>query len=694
MIFILAVLMSVVVTGDALGADTDVGRIRPYAANPYFWEYHGEPVLLIGGSDEDNLFNHMDISADGLESHLDLLASVGGNYVRNTMSSRDEGNAWPNVRDTQTGLFDLGQMNPAYWDHFETFLEWTAARDIIVQIEVFDRFDYARENWAKNPFNPVNNSNYTLEESGLPKEVPGHPGQRQNPFFRSVPELENNTVLLPWQEAFVDKMLSHSLPYGHVLYCISNETNESEAWGAYWARYIRDAANEAGVEGHVTEMWDSWDLRHPIYDRTIDHPELYTFIDISQNNHIGGQAHWDNAQNVRERIRDNPRPINNVKMYGGVSHGGGLDEGLRRLWRNLIGGMAGARFHRPGSWTDAGPLYGAGLGPEARAYIRSARYFMKEMGWPRIVPDLDFVAIATDPAGAVRTERTHVAYTRDAEGQARIYLNGEAVAEMSIGGDLSNWDTGMALGLAGELNGERPWRGSYHQVAIYNRALDATTLSTDYEDGAAGQHDGLQAHYRFDAGEGAVVSDRSGQEPALDLHIADPNAVVWSSEGLTVLKDVRIATEGPAERLSRAIRASNAVTMQAWITPAKAIQSGPARIVTMSQDTSNRNVTLGHAQSAYSVRLRTTGTSGNGMPDLQTQRQGNASIGAMRSPERDKAAVFVTHGALLEINSSQLCGDLEAEWFDPRTMAWSKAELSDAGHYQPPSSKDWLLVLR
>ena len=61
-------------------------RIQPYIENPFYWQYQGKPVLLLGGSREDNLFQIPD-----LEAHLDLLASVGGNYIRCTMSSRDEG---------------------------------------------------------------------------------------------------------------------------------------------------------------------------------------------------------------------------------------------------------------------------------------------------------------------------------------------------------------------------------------------------------------------------------------------------------------------------------------------------------------------------------------------------------------------------------------------------------------------------
>ncbi len=669
-------------------------RIRPYEENPYFWQYDGEPVLLIGGSDHDNLFNHPDVGPDGLESHLDLLVESGGNYVRNTMSSRDEGNPWGFAQDEETGLYDLNEMGEEFWERFERFLNWTAERDIIVQIEVFDRFDYAREPWQRNPFNPKNNVNYTAEESGLPEEIDSHPGQRENPFFSSVPDLENNTVILPFQEAFVDEMLSLSLEHGHVLYCISNETNEEEEWGAYWANRIRDAAADAGVEVHVTEMWDPWDLSHPMHDRTFENPELYTFVDISQNNHQTGQTHWDNAQEQRERIADSPRPLNNVKMYGGTVHGGGLEEGLRKLWRNVLGGMASARYHRPGDMTPDGPQYGAGLGEEAQAYLRSARMLMNEIGWPNIKPTLDFVELVTDAPGVVRTEKTHVVYTRGADGQARLYINGEEAAAEEISGDVSPWNAEFRLALGNEFTEERPWLGAYHHLAVYNRVLDPSEIADHHAAGALEHGDGLAAHYAFDEGDGAVVHDDSGQEPGLDLHIEDMEAVSWLEDGLQVHDSTLVATERAAERLTEAVQASGAFTLEAWITPAETVQTGPARIVTLSADHDTRNFTLGQTDNAYEMRFRTTETSPNGIPSLDTGVEDDASLAAARAPEGDRALIFVSHGALLDVDAEQLQDGLEPQWFDPWTAEWREAAPEEDGSFQPPSSADWLLVLQ
>ena len=376
----------------AQSPNADADRIRPYAENSAYWQYKGRPVLLLGGSVEDNLFQ-----IPNLEAHLDALQAAGGNYVRCTMSARDEGNVWPFEKDSATGLYDLGRFNDEYWDRFARFLELTAVRDIIVQIELWATFDFyddrnmRRGFWQKNPFNPKNNGIYTVASSGLPDTVASHPTQTENPFFFTVPEAEDNQAVLPYQHAFVDKLLSYTLPYGHVLYCMDNETSVTSAWGTYWAQYIREKAAAAQVSVETTEMWDPWDLAHPLHANTFDHPETYSFVDVSQNNHQTGQAHWDNAQRQRARVAatGTVRPLNNVKIYGAeTSRFGSERDGLERFWRNLFGGMASARFHRPAS--------GLGLNATAQAHLRSARMLTDAIDVFRAEPHNDLLSERDD----------------------------------------------------------------------------------------------------------------------------------------------------------------------------------------------------------------------------------------------------------------------------------------------------------
>jgi hypothetical protein len=147
------------------------------------------------------------------------------------------------------------------------------------------------------------------------------------------------------------------------------------AWGAYWSQRVQARAAEAGVPVETTEMWDPHDLAHPMHANTFDHPETYAFVEVSQNNHQTGQAHYDKLLAVRARLGSagSLRPMNNVKIYGADTgpYGTGRD-GPERFWRNLFAGCASARFHRPPS--------GLGLSEAARAHIRSARMLTDALG--------------------------------------------------------------------------------------------------------------------------------------------------------------------------------------------------------------------------------------------------------------------------------------------------------------------------
>lgn len=93
---------------------------------------------------------------------------------------------------------------------------------------------------------------------------------------------------------------------------------------------------------------------------------------------------------------------------------------------------------------------------------------------------------------------THVVYTRERSGQTRIYLNGKQVTEKNIPGDTSNWDSSYFLVLGNEVEGIRPWMGTFYLVAIYNRDLSAGEVAANFKAGA-GAASGLVAREEPDA---------------------------------------------------------------------------------------------------------------------------------------------------------------------------------------------------
>jgi hypothetical protein len=375
-------------TAEARTPESDSGSIDISSNHPSYWSYKGNDILLLGGSVQDNLFQIPDLA-----EHLDLLVSVGGNYVRNTMSSRDSGNVWAFYRQ-ENGLYDLNRWNDEYWRRFETFLVETEKRDIIVQIEIWATFDYYRDNWDINPFNPKNNINYEPRRSKLTEVVETHPIFTENNFFRSVPSQMALAQVLWYQQQFVDRILSFTLRHGHILYCMDNETSVTADWGSYWARYIQKQAALAGRKVHTTQMWDPWELSHPFHAETFDNPDLYTFVDISQNNHQSADAHWNNGLQQFGRLQNMGflRPVNNVKIYGndGGAHKTTRDA-IENFVKNVFMGCASARFHRPTS--------GQGLNEVAQGVIRSTRGLSDRMDFFNGSPRNDLL-ISREPGGA------------------------------------------------------------------------------------------------------------------------------------------------------------------------------------------------------------------------------------------------------------------------------------------------------
>src|SRR5680860_1408431 len=172
--------------------------LQPWTKNPWYWSDHGEPVLLLGGSDDDNLFQWPE---KDLLAQLDRLVAAGGNVIRNTMSSRqDRGFEVFPFKQIHAGQYDLEDWNDEYWSRFERMLRETAKRGIVVQIEIWDPWDYMGDTWHIQPYNPRNNINYTMEKSELAEQYPEPPYLNKQPFFFTTPGQRNNSVVLRYQQ--------------------------------------------------------------------------------------------------------------------------------------------------------------------------------------------------------------------------------------------------------------------------------------------------------------------------------------------------------------------------------------------------------------------------------------------------------------------------------------------------------------
>ncbi|MBN1903156.1 hypothetical protein JW926_17675 [Candidatus Sumerlaeota bacterium] len=440
--------------------------LEPWGKNPWYWSYRGDPVLLLGASDDDNLFQW---SEKELAAQLDRLTAAGGNVIRNTVSDRkDKGFEVFPFRQLENGKYDLNAWNEEYWARFERLLKETAKRRIFIQIEVWDRFDYTDSkgcnHWQIHPYNPKNNVNYSYDQSGFAEHYPDHPGANKQPFFFTTPNQKNNIAVLPFQKKFVEKLLESSLRYDHVLYCIDNETRGEEEWGKYWARFIRDKASNLKKKIYVTEMWDDWDLTSDMHKRTFDHPDIYDFVDVSQNNHNKGQGHWDNFIHVRKYLEKSPRPMNTTKIYGADSYKGNTDQdGIDRFWRHLLAGAASLRFHRPGA--------GLGLNDKAVACIRAARKLESKIPLWNLKPANDLLS-DREPDEAYLAANPGKAYTLyfPDGGNVRVDFSG-AKRELNVYWiDVSKgeWGKSQSIPVEGKPTISPPGEGPWAAAIIIN----------------------------------------------------------------------------------------------------------------------------------------------------------------------------------------------------------------------------------
>ena len=107
------------------------------------------------------------------------------------------------------------------------FLRETKKRDIIVQLEIWDRWyesgDWTRpgNGWYDSPWNPNNNVTYDWSNSPLLKEG-------KTDFYNAIhmAATEKDPVLLPLQQRFVEKIIDEVIEggYDHVLFQIDNES--------------------------------------------------------------------------------------------------------------------------------------------------------------------------------------------------------------------------------------------------------------------------------------------------------------------------------------------------------------------------------------------------------------------------------------------------------------------------------------
>ncbi|QGJ71358.1 Planctomycete cytochrome C [Planctomycetales bacterium 10988] len=162
-----------------------------------------------------------------------------------------------------------------------------------------------------------------------------------------------------------------------------------------------------------------------------------------------------------------------------------LTEGVRRSGELTI-----EAWIRPANRTQNGPARVISLsdGPNRRNFTLGQDGDSWEVRFRTSETNENGIPSLRSKKGAVITKNwSHLVYTRNRQGDARLYLNGKLNAQRSVKGNTLNWDRSFHLLLAGEEKSKRSWHGDYRLVALYRRALSADEVKRNFDLGSQKQ---------------------------------------------------------------------------------------------------------------------------------------------------------------------------------------------------------------
>lgn len=235
------------------------------------------------------------------------------------------------------------------------------------------------------------------------------------------------------------------------------------------------------------------------------------------------------------------------------------------------------------------------------------------------------LVVGQEAAGDTATPQTPA--PQEAAGEAAADGDDDAAPQEAAGDAAADGDDDAA---PQEAAGE-PAADGDDDAAPQEAAGEAAAAGTDRVT------DGLVALYLFDeALADVLISDRVRPADGLELLVrpGEPVPMVALRDGAVHFEPAADGDEAgakaaaddeipgvfsvsPAAELVQTLISSSRLTIEAWLTPATDTAEGPARIVSISRDFVDRNITLGQTHDHYILRLRTSGTNIQGWPELE-----------------------------------------------------------------------------
>ncbi|TVS19967.1 MAG: hypothetical protein EA424_06385 [Planctomycetaceae bacterium] len=361
----------------AVADDGPVARVRPYAENPRYLAMDGVPFFAIGATHRHSWTPISRPAQFELLQDLDRLAAamarIDSPHVRgfvrclpyDPMNHMHDGpvdpllQPWKRLDD---GRYDLTEFEPAWEQRLRTFLDAARQRGILVSLELWDDWSVTRgiggawdpgpgHGWHSHPFNPDNNVNYDRQV------LPHTTRACVSPFYETLPAANRDpSVVLGFQQRYVDHLVKLAGNYPNVLWNLSNETRAPLVWSRYWAEYLRQHLPAGTMIGEMpsTNRRDGGGECDPdLNPLTLATDDRYDFVDIAQavSSHGFGRDPARQGIGGAERIRQyqqamaevgKMKPLVVSKDYLSIPAGG-----TAVLWSRMTGGAATSRFHRP-----------------------------------------------------------------------------------------------------------------------------------------------------------------------------------------------------------------------------------------------------------------------------------------------------------------------------------------------------------
>ncbi|QDL06659.1 VanZ family protein [Brasilonema octagenarum UFV-E1] len=175
--------------------------------------------------------------------------------------------------------------------------------------------------------------------------------------------------------------------------------------------------------------------------------------------------------------------------------------------------------------------------------------------------------------------------------------------------ELSNWSLNYPLMLGNEQTGNRPWQGYISEMHIADKAIAKSDISRllNSENDFDTIRNYLIASYQLI--NNTSYQDRTGQLPELSPQGQLPN--IADEKGVALSSSHWLKTRTPATYLNKRIRESSQFTIMTTVATADRVQTGPARILSISSSTLHRNLTLGQQETNLDLRIRTPITGAN-----------------------------------------------------------------------------------